>query len=338
MPIIDVHCHVSPFEYPPAPNGDVAGRWPCMSCQSRASGTLMLGDKPFRPPDDRSWDAERRLEDMDRDGVAVQVLSPMPELLAYWHSPADAVLLCDAVNAQIADMIARHPGRFRGLGAVPLQDPAAATGYLKRLKDQFGLSGVELGSNINGKMLGDPSFDGFYAEAEALGLSIFVHALHPVAAKAAAVPPVDTAFVYFPIDVAMAAASIAMNGVLDRFPGLRIAFSQGGGAIGSIIGRMNTGWHATDGYGGRMQETPSETLQKMFFDSNVLDSDYLSYLVRKVSPGHIFVGTDYPYQIRQQDPARFISNPSFSPAELESLEWLAAEKFLNEQIAKPWTG
>ena len=87
-----------------------------------------------------------------------------------------------------------------------------------------------------------------------------------------------------------------------------------------------------------MQEAPSETLQKMFFDSNVLDSDYLSYLVRKVSLGHIFVGTDYPYQIRQQDPARFISNPSFSPAELESLEWLAAEKFLNEQIAKPWTG
>ena len=87
-----------------------------------------------------------------------------------------------------------------------------------------------------------------------------------------------------------------------------------------------------------MQEAPSETLQKMFFDSNVLDSDYLSYLVRKVSPGHIFVGTDYPYQIRQQDPARFISNPSFSPAELESLEWLAAEKFLNEQIAKLGSG
>ncbi|MEM5518069.1 amidohydrolase family protein [Henriciella sp. AS95] len=334
MPIIDVHCHVSPFEYPPAPSDDVAGRWPCMACESRASGTLMLGDKPFRPLDNRSWDAERRLEDMDRDDVAVQVLSPMPELLSYWHSPADAVLLCDAVNGQIAEMIAAHPGRFRGLGAVPLQDPAAATRYLTRIKDEFGLSGVELGSNINGKMLGDPSFEAFYAEAEALGLSIFVHALHPVAAKAAAMPPVDTAFVYFPIDVAMAAASIAMNGILDRFPRLRIAFSHGGGAIGSIAGRMDTGWKVTDGYGGRMGEAPSATLRKMFFDSNVLDPDYLCYLVRNVAPGRIFAGTDYPYPIMQQEPASFISNLSLSDAEIKSLNWHAAESFLNERIAQ----
>ena len=294
----------------------------------------MLGEKPFRPLDNRSWDAERRLEDMNRDDVAVQVLSPMPELLSYWYSLADAVLLCDAVNAQIAEMISRHPARFRGLGAVPLQDPEAATGYLKRIKDEFGLSGVELGSNVNGKMLGDPSFEAFYGEAEALGLSIFVHALHPVAAKAVAMPPVDTAFVYFPIDVAMAAGSIAMNGVLDRFPRLRIAFSHGGGAIGSIVGRMDTGWAATDGYGGRMAEAPSATFRKMFFDSNVLDPDYLRYLVRNVAPGRVFAGTDYPYPIMQQDPARFILNPSFSPAEIESLEWVAAEKFLNEQITR----
>lgn len=292
----------------------------------------MIGDKPFRPLDNRSWDAERRLEDMDRDDVAVQVLSPMPELLSYWHSAADAGLLCDAVNAQIADMIASHPGRFRGLGAVPLQDPVAATAYLKRVKDEFGLSGVEIGSNINGKMLGDPSFEAFYAEAEALGLSIFVHALHPVAAKAAAMPPVDTAFVYFPIDVAMAAASIAMNGVLDRFPRLRIAFSHGGGAIGSIVGRMDTGWKATDGYGGRMAEAPSATLRKMFFDSNVLDPEYLTYLVRNLSPGRIFAGTDYPYPIMQQDPARFISNLSLSADEIQSLNWDAAETFLDERI------
>lgn len=295
----------------------------------------MIGEKPFRPLDNRSWDAARRLEDMDRDDVTVQVLSPMPELLSYWHTPADAILICDAVNAQMAEMIARHPGRFRGLGAVPLQDPAAATRYLKRIRNEFGLSGIELGSNINGTMLGDPSFDGFYAEAEALGLSIFVHALHPIAAKAAGMPPVDTAFVYFPIDVAMAAASIAMGGVLDRFPRLRIAFSHGGGALGSIVGRMDTGWQATDGYGGRMLERPSATIRKMFFDSNVLDPHYLCYLVREVAPDHIFAGTDYPYPIRQQDPARFISDLPLSEAQIQSLNWEAAETFLDETIARP---
>lgn len=335
MPIIDVHCHVSPLDYPAAPNAEAARRWPCMACESPVSGTLMIGDKPFRSLDNRSWDIARRLEDMDRDDVAVQVLSPMPELLSYWHATEDAVVLCDAVNAQIAEMIARHPGRFRGLGAVPLQDPAAAKRYLRRIKLDYGLSGVELGSNINGTLLGDPSFDEFYAEAESLGLSVLVHALQPVAAKAANMPPAETAFVYFPIDVAMAAASIAMSGILHRFPRLRIAFSHGGGAIGSIIGRMDTGWHATDGYGGRMPEAPSQTIRRMYFDSNVLDPDYLCYLVRNVAPGHVFAGTDYPYPIMQQDPAKFISDLPLSVNEIQNLNWGAAERFLDEVIVRP---
>ena len=332
MPLIDVHCHVSPFEYPAAPGGEAASRWPCMQCESRAAGTLMIGDKPFRELDNRSWDASRRLEDMDRDDVAVQVLSPMPELLSYWHHVDDAILICDAANAQIAEMIAQHPARFRGLGAAPLQDPEAATNYLQRIKGEFGLSGVEIGSNINGKMLGDPSFERFFAEAESLGLCIFVHALHPVAAKAAGVTPVETAFVYFPIDVAMAAASVAMAGLLDKFPRLRIAFSHGGGALGAVVGRMDTGWKATKGYGGRMSEAPSAAIRKMFFDSNVLDPDYLCYLVQNVAPGQVFAGTDYPYLIRQQDPSGFISKLPLSADEIQSLNWHAAEKFLDERI------
>lgn len=335
MPIIDVHCHVSPLDFPAAPGPEAARRWPCMACESQVSGTLMMGETPFRALDNRSWDVARRLEDMDRDDVAVQVLSPMPELLSYWHAADDALILCDAVNSQIAEMIARNPGRFRGLGAVPLQNPAAATRYLKRIRDGFGFSGVELGSNINGTMLGDPSFEAFYAEAESLGLSIFVHALQPVAARAAGMPPAETAFVYFPIDVAMAAASIAMSGILSRFPRLRIAFSHGGGAIGSIIGRMDTGWHATDGYGGRMPEAPSQTFRRMYFDSNVLDPNYLCYLVRNVAPGHVFAGTDYPYPIMQQDPAKFISALPLSAIETESLSWTAAESFLGEVIDRP---
>ncbi|WP_084397042.1 amidohydrolase family protein [Henriciella aquimarina] len=330
MPLIDVHCHISPIEFPAAPSSEAGARWPCMRCASKTAGTLLIGEKPFRELDDRSWDVSRRLEDMDRDRVSIQVLSPMPELLSYWHSVDDGVVICDAINAQISEMISQAPGRFRGLGGAPLQEPKRAAGYLKRIKEEFGLSGVEIGSNINGIMLGDPSFDVFYAEAEALGLAVFVHALHPVAAKTVAVTPSETAFVYFPLDVAMAAASVAMTGLLERFPRLRIAFSHGGGALGSIIGRMDTGWELTEGFGGSMAEAPSAAVRKMFFDSNVLDPAYLSYLVREVAPGRIFLGTDYPYLIRQQDPAQLISNLSLSDHEVRSLRCGAAEAFLGE--------
>src|SRR5690606_12135059 len=83
-PFVDVHSHVTPDAFPPVPNEEARSRWPCMHCSAGGDYTIMMGDAPFRKLDTRSWDMERRLVDMDRDGVSMQVLSPMPELLSYW--------------------------------------------------------------------------------------------------------------------------------------------------------------------------------------------------------------------------------------------------------------
>ncbi|MFX9012029.1 hypothetical protein ABTN18_19990, partial [Acinetobacter baumannii] len=80
---IDVHAHLSPREFPAAPSEQLAPMWPCMCFGDPVaddSGLLKIGDRPFRQLDDRNWSAQRRLEDMDRDGISMQVLSPMPEL------------------------------------------------------------------------------------------------------------------------------------------------------------------------------------------------------------------------------------------------------------------
>src|SRR5690606_14385549 len=196
-----------------------------------------------------SWDVGRRIEDMDRDGVSVQVLSPMPELLSYWLDLEAAKVVCTHSNAQIAEMMAAAPTRFMGLGAVPLQDPEAAANMLPQLQNDFGFKGVEIGSNIDGRMLGDPCFDVFWRAAEDLGMAVFVHALHPVAVKSIGASPLYNAFAGFPIDVAMAAASLIISGTLTRFPKLRIGFSHGGGALGSILGRLDKGWDAANHYG-----------------------------------------------------------------------------------------
>src|SRR5690606_6141330 len=118
-----------------------------------------FGGKPFRELDDRSWDIARRLGDMDADGVAIQVLSPMPELLSYWLADDHSESLCDFVNGEVAAAVANRTDRFMGLGMVPMQQPRLAVRHLRRLRDQFGLAGVEIGSNVNGMMLGDARFD-----------------------------------------------------------------------------------------------------------------------------------------------------------------------------------
>nr|WP_255247050.1 amidohydrolase family protein [Sphingopyxis sp. GW247-27LB] len=340
MPFVDVHSHVTPFAFPDAPSAAVRGRWPCMHCSSPAEGTVMIGDAPFRKLDNRSWNVSRRIEDMDRDGVAMQVLSPMPELLSYWLSSADAELICDTSNRQIAEMIAAAPRRFRGLGAVTLQDPKRAARMMKNIRREFGLSGVEIGSNIDGEMLGGARFDPFWAAAEEEGMAVFVHALHPLAAKPIAPSPQFTAFSLFPIDVAMAAASLLMSGVMDRFPTLRIGFSHGGGALGAILGRLDTGWERTDGYAANVQRRPSEQARALFYDSNVYDPAYLRHLATTVVPGQVFAGTDYPYEIMQQAPASFIHGLGLNAADLESLSIGAASRFLDEDLSsalKPGT-
>ena len=331
-PFIDAHSHVTPLDLPAAPGDAVRGQWPCMRCGAAGRATMMVGDKAFRELDARSWDTGRRIEDMDRDGVAMQVLSPMPELLSYWMDPAETAILCDAANHQIADMVVRAPRRFRGLGALPLQDPALAAGEVARLRREFGLAGVEIGSNIGGAMLGDPRFDPFWAAAEAEGLAVFIHALHPVAAKPIAAAPLYTALALFPIDVAMAAASLLMAGVVERFPGLRIGFSHGGGAIGAMLGRLDAGWNRTEGFQGRVQRAPSDQARSLFYDSNVYDAAYLAHLATVTAPGRVFAGTDYPYDIMQSDPVTFLRGAAPDDATFDSLAVDAASAFLAEDL------
>ncbi len=334
-PFVDVHSHVTPDAFPPVPNEEARSRWPCMHCSAGGDYTIMMGDAPFRKLDTRSWDMERRLVDMDRDGVSMQVLSPMPELLSYWLARDDAALLCDSVNHFIADAISRNPRRFRGLGAVPLQDPAAAAAEVPRLKSAFGLSGVEIGSNINGMLLGDPLLDPFWRAVEAEGLAVFVHALHPIAAKPIPPNPIFAAAALFPLDVAMAAASMIMGGVLERFPRLRIGFSHGGGALGAILGRLDTVWERSDGYGGKIARKPSEQAAALYFDTNVYDPDFLTLIATRMAPGYLFAGTDYPYDIMQTAPSNFVNGLGLGAADLESICVGAASRFLAEDLRSP---
>jgi aminocarboxymuconate-semialdehyde decarboxylase len=226
-------------------------------------------------------------------------------------------------------MIAAAPARFKGLGAVPLQDPPAAAAILPRLRDDFGLSGVEIGSNINGVMLGDDRFDVFWQAAEDQGMAVFVHALHPVAVKSIEASPLFAAFVGFPIDVAMAAASLMTSGTFTRYPRLRIGFSHGGGALGSILGRLDKGWSSGGRYGIENMCKPSDQARRLFYDSNVYDPAYLRYLATRIAPGQVFIGTDYPYQIMQEAPVDFVAKVGLGDADLQRLLVGAAKTFLD---------
>lgn len=325
--VIDVHSHICTPAFPDDPANGRAPGWPCMACAG-AEASILIDGKVFRKLDDRSWDVVRRIEDMDRDGVAVQALSPMPELLSYWFDEARSLSMCDHVNGFIAEMIAQAPDRFCGLGMVPLQFPDLAAEYLSRLEERFGLCGIEIGSNILGRLPGDRTNDNVFLVAQDQDLAIFVHALHPLTTAGLKAPAWFTPTVGFPLDVGMAAASVIGEGVLDRFPGLRMGFSHGGGALGSMLGRMDQAWVMTGGFGGALSRRPTEAAAQLFYDSNLYDASMLAHLTGTIAPDHVFLGTDYPYDVRQQDPLPYLAKVDQSPVAAASLRREAALQFL----------
>jgi uncharacterized protein len=98
---------------------------------------------------------ERRIADMDRSGIDLQVLShthPSPEIL----EPGRAIPLCSRVNDEIAEAAARYPGRFAGFATLPVADPSAATRELERAVTQLGCKGAMIHGVTQGRFLDDP--------------------------------------------------------------------------------------------------------------------------------------------------------------------------------------
>ena len=154
--VIDVHTHIVPENFPAVGSRKAGNRWPCMDHTEAGKANVMIAGRNFRTVLDRCWSVPRRLREMAEPEYAVdrQVLSPMPELLAYRLEPQDGRDLARHLNEVLMGMVDQEPDRFYALGSVPLQDVDLATEELQAIKS-LGLHGIEILSNINGKNLGD---------------------------------------------------------------------------------------------------------------------------------------------------------------------------------------
>ena len=177
-------------------------------------GRAAARNGPVRFPARTVWfDAEQRLEASAASGVDAEVLSPFPPLLNY-ALPAGAGRDLAGGQRVHRSLCAAFPGRFYGLGTVPLQDPDLAAAELSEVAG-LGLAGVEIASNMDGVSLDDPRFDGFFAEAERLGMAVFVHAM-PAPSDRLPGPAVATFGVG--VEGSLGAAAIITGGVAEKYP------------------------------------------------------------------------------------------------------------------------
>ncbi len=327
--LIDTHTHWVPEHFPKYVGQRRGVAWPSMAPTTSACDRhVMIEGRVYRTVPDSCWNAGRRLQQMGATGVTHQVVSPMPELLSYWLPADDAHSLTRFMNEELAAMVQASPAQFTGLGAVPLQDVDLAIADLERCL-RLGLAGVEVGSNINGKPLGHPDHEPFFAAAQSLGASIFVHALRPAGMDRLVGPPLLEQVLAFPGEVGLAAASLLSSGLLARLPRLRIAFSHGGGTLAMLLPRLQHGWEQMPPVRQAIPHSPRELASQLFVDDLVYDGPTIRHLLDVFGATQVMAGTDYPFAILDREPARRI----------EALELGAAtRRLLRQDNALRWLG
>ena len=336
---IDMHAHVVPEVFPAYLGKTVPAPWPTTVPASDVQGLchrhVLVQGKHYRTVNEKSWSAPRRLADFPSMGIAVQVVSPMPELLSYWLDLGDAQPLIRFLNEYTAALCADSGGRLLGLAAVPLQDADAAIAELTYAVQQLGLIGVEVGSNVNGVPIGDPRFEPFFSACVALDVPVFVHALKPAGMDRLVGPAALQQVLGYPTDIGLAAASVITSGLLQRLPALRMAFSHGGGSLPSLLPRLQQGWQVFPALTESIVESPKEQARRLYFDTLVFDAPTLRHLIHCFGDHALMLGTDYPFNFHERRPLERLQDAGLAPAAGDALAFGNAQRFLGRSLISP---
>ncbi|MFM9995215.1 MAG: amidohydrolase family protein [Phycisphaerales bacterium] len=325
MQKIDLHTHILPERWPDWTKRTGQPGWVFLDHHGPGCARMMKTDaggaKPFRDVTANLWDPRVRIDAMDRTGVDTQVLSTVPVMFSYWAQPRDAYDLARVLNDHIAGLVRDFPGRFEGLGTIPMQDAELAGRELERCVRELGLKGVQIGSHVERPPPGpggdwnldEPVVVGVFAEAERLGACVFVH---PWDMMGSAQMPRHWLpwLVGMPAETCRAICSVIFGGVLDQLPRLRIAFAHGGGSFPGTIGRIAHGRACRPDLFPPASRDPREYLARggaparFFVDSLVHDADALRGVLRLFGAERVALGSDYPFPLGEEVPGALVAS------------------------------
>src|SRR5271154_1252640 len=263
---------------------------------------------------------DRRLFDLDKMGIDIQVVAPAPPQCYYSVDPKIAEQAHRLANDGVAEYCARKPDRFVGLGVVTLQEPELAVRELDYVMKDLKLKGVEILTNVDGQELSDPKFRPFFARAEQLGAFIM---MHPNGFSHGE----RLTHFYFnnvlgnPLDTTLALHNLIFSGTLARFPDLKLMAVHGGGYLPGYSGRIDHAWGARPDCRAGLPHPPSHYLRKVFVDSVVFTPHQLVALIDIFGADHVLIGTDYPYDMAESDPLGHLA--SVKTLKTKSIEAMA---------------
>ncbi len=307
---VDIHCHylnrdaaaklahLNPAQYEP-------------SVKFASALTREVNVKQMQDRAPKLSTIEVRIADMDRMGIDIQAVCPAPQQTYYWTDPGLGLEVSRMINDRLAQIIATWPDRFVALGTVPLQNVELAVAELERCVKQLDLRGVEINPNVAGRELTDPSLnlDRFFAKARELDIVIFMHPIGFTQGERLMDHYLNN-LIGNPLDTTVGTSHLIFGGVMERHPGLKIVLPHAGGFLGHYWARMDHGWRARPDCRTIIKKAPTSYLKKFFFDTITFDPQMLRNLIDKFGAAQVLLGTDYPFDMGEEDPVGLINSVS----------------------------
>lgn len=247
-------------------------------------------------------DLDSRLVDMDAEGIDVQVL--YGGLIIGVSTLDDAGLAADIARAYndwlVDDVCGRAPERLKGVAAVPIQDVARGVEEMRRATAN-GAVGVTIPPVVGDHNLDDPSLLPFFEAAADLGVALGIHSAPgmnvplPAAGRFSNYAQVHA--LSFPVDQMVAFTALAMGGVLDRLPSLKVAFLESGvGWVPYFLDRVGEHREKRPELLREMKSDPRDYLERgQCWFSFEAEESLLEVAVERLGADAFVWASDYPH-------------------------------------------
>lgn len=256
-----------------------------------------IGDEP-KPKLQNSWyplTIDRMLELMDENNIEASILS-IPES-ANVATGATARDYARRTNEALANIVAKHPGRFGAMATLPGRSMEDSVAEIHYAIDVLGMDGIATTTSINDVYLGEAQFHPLFQAARETGATVFVHPTAGAHPKDLGLP---RAILEFMFDTTRMVTSMVLRGTRQKFADVKIISTHGGGAIPYLAPRIQLLAARRKVGPGEPQlsyEEIQQGLASFYYDVTVATSKaQIAALLELVPPSQLLMGFDMPFE------------------------------------------
>jgi predicted TIM-barrel fold metal-dependent hydrolase len=259
--------------------------------------------KRFERAAKTGFNPESRIQDMDEQGVDVQIIYPTAAGQMMGREFRDPKLLaacCRAYNDWSTDFCSRDSKRLRWAAILPMQDPDLSIEEAHRAAKKGAVSFYARPNPVRGRTIFHKDYLPLWGEVEKIGVPISTHDSASASVESFG-DRMDTHvsghILSHPFEAMAAMAGLIWYGVIEKYPKLKVVQVEAdGGWVPYWLQRMEQHWN----YSGNAEHEyltrrPTEYFKSNFFVAFRGDEPTMKAAVELVGDDNFLWDTDYPH-------------------------------------------